>query len=75
LKTSHGAKWLLLGEENHSTIEPERNATFGEEDEHIKYFDKLKASFVDKGIPVIMGEYGCLQEQWVSQCSKRYGKA
>ena len=46
------------GAGHHSTIEPERNATFGEENEHIKYLDKLKASFVDKGIPLLMGEYG-----------------
>lgn len=24
-----------------------------------RYFDKLKTTFVDKGIPVIIGEYGC----------------
>ncbi len=27
-----------------------------------KYFDKLKTTFVDKGIPVIIGEYGCPQD-------------
>lgn len=26
-----------------------------------RYFDKLKTTFVDKGVPVIIGEYGCPQ--------------
>lgn len=43
---------------HHSTIEPDRNATYGEEDAHIAGFNKIKATFVDKGIPVIMGKYG-----------------
>ncbi|WP_439489635.1 cellulase family glycosylhydrolase [Algoriphagus sp.] len=45
------------GEGNHSTIEPDRNATFGEEDEVIAEFLKMKQKFVDKGIPVVLGEY------------------
>jgi len=45
------------GAGNHSTIEPERNATFGEEDAVIDELGKMK-KFVDQGIPVIVGEYG-----------------
>jgi hypothetical protein len=45
------------GAGNHSTIEPERNATFGEEDAVIEELGKMK-KFVDNGIPVIVGEYG-----------------
>jgi endoglucanase len=45
------------GAGNHSTIEPERNATFGEEDAVIEELGKMK-KFVDQGIPVIVGEYG-----------------
>ena len=45
------------GAGNHSTIEPERNATFGEEDAVIDELGKMK-KFVDNGIPVIVGEYG-----------------
>jgi endoglucanase len=55
---SWGKMVYYWGAGHHSTIVPERNATFEEENEHIKYFDKLKASFVDKGIPLLMGEYG-----------------
>jgi aryl-phospho-beta-D-glucosidase BglC (GH1 family) len=46
------------GKGHHSTIEPDRNATYGEEDDHIAQFKKVKEAFVDKGIPVLMGEYG-----------------
>ena len=45
------------GAGNHSTIEPERNATFGEEDYIIEEFGMMK-KFVDRGVPVILGEYG-----------------
>jgi endoglucanase len=43
---------------HHSTIEPDRNATWGEEDYLNTYFQSMKAKFVDKGIPFLMGEYG-----------------
>ena len=55
---SWGKMIYYWGAGHHSIIEPDRNATFGEENEHIKYFDKIKSAFVDKGIPVLMGEYG-----------------
>lgn len=45
------------GAGNHSTIEPERNATFGEEQAVIDELGMMK-KFVDNGIPVILGEYG-----------------
>ncbi|MBF4488106.1 cellulase family glycosylhydrolase [Flavobacterium sp. CSZ] len=45
------------GKGNHSTLEPERNATSGEEDVVDSDFQKIKQKFVDKGIPVILGEY------------------
>ena len=55
---SWGKMVYYWGSGNHSTIEPDRNPTYGEENDHIADFDKMKAKFVDKGIPVIMGEYG-----------------
>lgn len=42
----------------HSTIEPDRNATYQEEDVILADYNMMKTKFVDKGIPVIMGEYG-----------------
>lgn len=46
------------GKDYHSDIEPERNATYGEEDAVDQSFSLAKSKFVDKGIPVILGEYG-----------------
>lgn len=55
---SWGNMFYYWGQNNHSTIEPSRNATWGEEDFVLAEFPKMKAKFVDKGIPVIVGEYG-----------------
>jgi endoglucanase len=55
---SWGKMVYYWGNGYHSTIEPDRNPTYGEEDAHIADFNKIKTKFVDKGIPVIMGEYG-----------------
>jgi aryl-phospho-beta-D-glucosidase BglC (GH1 family) len=53
---SWGKMAFYWGAGNHSTIEPERNATFGEEDALTAELGKMK-KFVDKGIPVVLGEY------------------
>jgi endoglucanase len=55
---SWGNMFYYWGQNNHSTIEPSRNATWGEEDWVITEFQKMKTKFADKGIPVILGEYG-----------------
>lgn len=54
---SWGNMVYYWGAGNHSTIEPDRNATYGQEDEIIDEFRKMKQKFVDKGIPVMLGEY------------------
>jgi endoglucanase len=54
---SWGKMAYYWGAGNHSTIEPDRNATFGEEDEILDEFQKMKQKFVDNGIPVVLGEY------------------
>lgn len=45
------------GAGNHSTIEPIRNSTSGQEADQLAYFKKIKESYIDKGIPCVMGEY------------------
>jgi len=55
---SWGKLIYYWGKGHHSTIEPDRNATYGEEDEIMADYNKMKTKFIDKGIPVIMGEYG-----------------
>jgi endoglucanase len=53
-----GKMFYYWGAGHHSTIEPDRNATFGEESDVNTAFTKMKAKFADKGIPVLLGEYG-----------------
>jgi endoglucanase len=53
---SWGNMVYYWGKGNLSTIEPERNATSGEE-EIVDEFQKMKQKFIDKGIPVVLGEY------------------
>lgn len=60
---SWGRMIYYWGNGNHSTIEPDRNATFGEESEIISDYNKMKTAFIDKGIPVIMGEYGAYRRK------------
>jgi hypothetical protein len=55
---SWGKMVYYWGAGHHSTLEPDRNPTYGEEDAIISDYNKVKEKFVDKGIPVIMGEYG-----------------
>jgi len=53
-----GYIFYYWGAGNHSTIDfSYRNASYGEETEQLAYFNKIKKEYVDKGIPVIMGEY------------------
>ncbi|SHH54686.1 Aryl-phospho-beta-D-glucosidase BglC, GH1 family [Chryseolinea serpens] len=55
---SWGKMFYYWGAGHHSTIEPDRNPNWGEEDEQLKAFKLWKENYVDKGIPVLMGEYG-----------------
>lgn len=55
---SWGKMFYYWGAGHHSTIEPDRNATWGEESDVINTFSKAKTQFTDKQIPVILGEYG-----------------
>jgi len=52
-----GKKFYYWGKDNHSTTDTLRNASFGEESDVEKNFGKMKTQFVDKGIPVIIGEF------------------
>jgi len=55
---SWGKMFYYWGAGHHSTIEPDRNATWGEESDQNTDFNYMKSKFIDKGIPVLMGEYG-----------------
>jgi endoglucanase len=53
-----GKMWYFWGKDYHSLTNPTRNSTSYEEDAVVSYFGMMKRKFVDKGIPVVMGEYG-----------------
>jgi endoglucanase len=54
-----GSMFYYWGRDNHSTSDLAHNPTWGEEAEVDKLFLMMKTKFIDKGIPVVMGEYGC----------------
>lgn len=57
-----GKQFFYWGRNFHSTTDTSRNATWGEEDEVDRLFGIVKQQFVNKGIPVILGEY-CAQRR------------
>lgn len=59
---SWGNMFYYWGIGNHSTTDRTRNATWGEESDMDKYLGLMKARFIDKGIPVIIGEYGAFRK-------------
>lgn len=58
---SWGKMFYYWGAGNHSTTDTERNPTWGEEADVDKFFKSMKTQFVDKGIPVILGEFGAIR--------------
>lgn len=55
---SWGNQFFYWGKGFHSTTDTAHNPTWGEEDYVDLQFESMKTKFVDKGIPVIMGEFG-----------------
>lgn len=55
---SYGKTFYYWGAGNHSTTDAARNPTWGEEATVDANFALMKTQFVDKGIPVIIGEFG-----------------
>ncbi len=58
---SWGTMFYYWGNGYHSTTQPDRNSTWGEESEVERALGLMKTKFVDKGIPVIIGEYGAIK--------------
>lgn len=52
-----GKQFYYWGNGFRSTTDTERNATWGEEAEVDRLFGLVKRQFVDKGIPVVLGEF------------------
>lgn len=53
-----GNQFYYWGKDFHSTTDTAHNPTWGEEATVDEMFGLMKTQFVDKGIPVIVGEYG-----------------
>ncbi|MFT3737818.1 MAG: cellulase family glycosylhydrolase [Breznakibacter sp.] len=58
---SWGKMFYYWGKDYHSTTQTNRNATWGEETQLNELMALMKTKFVDKGIPVIMGEYAVIR--------------
>jgi endoglucanase len=58
---SWGKMFYYWGTGYHSTTDPTRNATWGEESELNGYFQMMKTKFVDRGIPVVLGEFSAIR--------------
>src|SRR5664280_2172857 len=58
---SWGNMFYYWGKDYHTITDPARNATWGEEAEVDRLFILMKNKFVDKGIPVIIGEFGAMR--------------
>ncbi|MBP6549928.1 MAG: cellulase family glycosylhydrolase [Flavobacterium sp.] len=58
---SWGKMFYYWGAGNHSTTDTAHNPTWGEEADVDKFFLSMKTQFVDKGIPVILGEFGAIR--------------
>ena len=58
---SWGKMFYYWGADNHSSTDATRNATWGEEAELKRLFGLMKTRFTDKGIPIILGEFGALR--------------
>jgi aryl-phospho-beta-D-glucosidase BglC (GH1 family) len=58
-----GKPFYYWGKGNHSKTDLEHNATWGEEEFIDKLFGNLKTKYVDKGIPVILGEFAAYRRK------------
>lgn len=59
---SWGKSYYFWGKEFHQE-DSDRNSEWGEEEDILRMFQKMKAQFVDKGIPVVLGEYGAIRRE------------
>ena len=76
---SWGKMFYYWGTGYHSTTDVSRNATYGEESYLDSNFNLMKTKFVDRGIPVIIGEFGAPgrtlsppSDQTLADASRRY---
>jgi aryl-phospho-beta-D-glucosidase BglC (GH1 family) len=56
-----GKMFYYWGANYHSTTDTDRNPTWGEEADLDTFFKSMKTQFVDKDIPVVLGEFGAIR--------------
>nr|WP_321412317.1 cellulase family glycosylhydrolase [uncultured Carboxylicivirga sp.] len=61
-----GKMFYFWGANYHSTNLTNRNANWGEEDDIEELFGLMKSQFVDKGIPVILGEFAAIKRTFLT---------
>jgi endoglucanase len=61
-----GKAFYYWGSKYHSAADPERNASWGEEAQLDGLMASMKSKFVDKGIPVILGEYAVIRRAFLT---------
>lgn len=59
---SWGKTYYFWGKDFHQEGS-DRNSEWGEEEDIKRMFQKMKTQFVDKGVPVILGEYGAIRRE------------
>ncbi|HKW30879.1 MAG TPA: cellulase family glycosylhydrolase [Verrucomicrobiae bacterium] len=64
---SWGNMFYFWGQAYHSTSDPSRNATWGEEAYLDAEFQKMTDKFVSQGIPVMIGEFGAMKRTSLSE--------
>ncbi|PJJ08125.1 aryl-phospho-beta-D-glucosidase BglC (GH1 family) [Flavobacterium sp. 1] len=62
-EASWGKPFYYWGKDNHSKTDVEHNSAWGEEAMVDKLFGDLRTKYVDKGIPVILGEFGAYKRK------------
>lgn len=66
-----GKMFYYWGKDYHSETDAERNSTWGEEALVDSLFSGLKTKFVDKGVPVILGEFGAYRRKINDQANQK----
>jgi aryl-phospho-beta-D-glucosidase BglC (GH1 family) len=62
-----GRIFYYWGKPNHSTTDIDRNPGWESEEDYLeKLFKSMKTQYVDKGIPVVMGEYGTIRRTYLT---------
>lgn len=60
---SWGKRFFYWGKNNHSATDTAHNATWGEENSIEEKLELMKRKFADKGVPVIIGEFGAFKRR------------